>query len=126
MVTKIALILSIALQFVAAFLAIRLTKVTKYNLSWILISAGFILMTISRFIDFIPILDEKIPINWKGVNIWVGFITSVFITVGVFLIRKIFKFLDKVEQSRREAEKRVLNAVIQTEENERKRFAKDL
>jgi signal transduction histidine kinase len=126
MITKIALIVSILLQFVAAFIAIRLTKVTKYNLSWILISTGFILMVLSRMIDIIPFFYEKMPFNTVAVITWIGFITSLFFVVGVILIRKIFNFLKKVEQSRREAEKRVLNAIIQTEENERKRFAKDL
>ncbi|MFN8206702.1 MAG: histidine kinase [Bacteroidales bacterium] len=126
MVTKIALILSLLLQLSAAIIAIRLTKVTKYNLSWILISSGFILIVISRLIDIIPFFYEKMPFNTVAVITWIGFITSLFFIVGVILIQRIFKFLDKVEQSRREAEKRVLNAIIQTEEHERKRFAKDL
>jgi signal transduction histidine kinase len=126
MVTKVALILSLLLQFVAAILAIRLTKVTKYNLSWILISIGFILMAISRMIDIMPFFYEKIPWDTARLITWMGFVTSLFFVVGVILIRRIFMFLKKVEESRREAEKRVLNAIIQTEEIERKRFAKDL
>ena len=126
MITKIALIVSLLLQFVAAIFAIRLTKVTKYNLSWILISFGFILIVVSRMIDVIPFFYEKIPFNTVSIITWMGFVTSLFFIVGVILIKKIFNFLEKVEQSRREAEKRVLNAIIQTEEIERKRFAKDL
>jgi signal transduction histidine kinase len=126
MVTKLALILSLLIQFVAAILAIRLTKVTKYNLSWILISSGFFLMVISRMIDVMPFFYEKIPFDTVKIITWMGFITSLFFIVGVILIRRIFIFLKKVEQTRREAEKRVLNAIIQTEEIERKRFAKDL
>ena len=126
MITKIALILSLLIQFVAAILAIRLTKVTKYNLSWILISAGFFLMVVSRMIDVMPFFYEKIPFDTVAIITWMGFITSLFFIVGVILIRRIFMFLKKIEQARRESEKKILNAIIQTEEIERKRFAKDL
>jgi signal transduction histidine kinase len=126
MITKVALILSLLLQFVAAILSIRLTRLTKYNLSWILISIGFILMAISRMIDIMPFFYEKIPFDTARLITWMGFVTSLFFVVGVILIRRIFIFLKKVEENRKEAEKRVLNAIIQTEEIERKRFAKDL
>jgi len=126
LITQIALIFSLALQLVAAVLAIRLTRVTKYNLSWILISAGFILMGVSRLIDMIPFFYDRLPFNTASAITWIGFVTSLCFTIGVILIRRIFNFIRKVEETRREAEKRVLKAVIQTEENERKRFAKDL
>lgn len=126
MITDIALILSILLQFIAAFAAIRLTKITKYNLSWILISVAFLIMALHRLTELIPKLYERITFDINIIFTWMDLITSVFITVGVILIRKIFNFIRKVEQSRREAENRILNAIIQTEEKERKRFAKDL
>src|SRR5512138_681173 len=126
MITKIALVLSILLQFFAAFAAIRLTKVTKYNLSWILISLGFLVMAINRLFELIPVLYEKIPIDMNVVFTWMGLITSFLVATGVLMIRKIFNFIKRAEQARREAEKRILNAIIQTEEKERKRFAKDL
>ena len=126
MVTKIALIVSILLQFIAAFTAIRLTKVTKYNVSWVLISLGFVLMAIQRLVELVPFFYERITVDISNLLVWLGFTVSLFIVVGVFLISRIFKFLKKVDESRRESEKRVLNAIIQTEEQERKRFAKDL
>lgn len=126
MITKIALVVSILLQFLAAFAAIRLTKVTKYNLSWILISLGFLVMAINRLFELIPVLYERIPIDMNDIFTWLGLITSFFIATGVLMIRKIFNFIKRAEQARREAEKKVLNAIIQTEEKERRRFAKDL
>jgi signal transduction histidine kinase len=48
------------------------------------------------------------------------------IIVGVVLIREIFYSLKRAETDRARTEKRVLNAIINTEENERRRFAKDL
>jgi signal transduction histidine kinase len=126
MINDFALIVSILLQFIAAFAAIRLTKITKYNISWILISVGFLIMALHRLAELIPKIYEKNPIDINLIFTWMDLITSIFIAVGVLMIRKIFNFIRKVEQSRREAEKRVLSAIIQTEEKERKRFAKDL
>jgi signal transduction histidine kinase len=126
MINDIALVLSILLQFFAAFVAIRLTKVTKYNLSWILISLGFLIMAMNRLFELIPKLYERVPYDINIIFTWMGLFTSICFTIGVLLIRKIFNFIKRLEESRREAEKRVLNAVIQTEEKERKRFAKDL
>jgi len=48
------------------------------------------------------------------------------IIVGVILIREIFYSLKRAEIDRVRTERKVLNAVINTEENEKKRFAKDL
>jgi signal transduction histidine kinase len=126
MINDIALVLSILLQFFAAFVAIRLTKVTKYNLSWILISFGFLIMAMNRLFELIPKLYERVPYDINTIFTWMGLFTSICFTVGVLLIRKIFNFIKRLEESRREAEKKVLNAIIQTEEKERKRFAKDL
>lgn len=126
MIIKITLVISIILQVVAAVAAIRLTRLTKYNLAWILITAGFLLMAVLRIFELMPVLDEKIPIDMSLVYTWLGLFTSLLFSVGVLLIRRIFNFIKKVEQSRREAEKRLINAIIQTEEKERRRFAKDL
>jgi len=57
---------------------------------------------------------------------WLAVIISFFFTAGVFLIGEIFYSLKRAEIERNRSEKRLLNAIIQTEEKERKRFAKDL
>ncbi len=126
MITLIALIISILLQFVAAIYSIRLTKVTKYRLSWILISVGFLFMAIRRFIEFISFLGGDYFKDLSILNNWLGIITSLLITAGVILITELFNYLKKVEKAREESEKEILNAIIKTEEKERKRFAKDL
>jgi signal transduction histidine kinase len=126
MLTFFALIIAIILQFAGAIVALSLTKLTKYSLSWILISLGFLVMAIQRFIEFIPYVWKNWEKDVVTINTWLGILTSVLIAVGVILIRKIFDFLKKVERSRNESEKRVLNAIIHTEEKERRRLAKDL
>jgi len=57
---------------------------------------------------------------------WTDVLISCLIIVGVILIRELFSSLKRADIDRLRAEKRVINAIINTEENERKRFAKDL
>ena len=126
MFTLIALLISIVLQFIAAFMAISLTKETRYNASWILISIGLLFMALRRTIEFIPFLYNNIEDELKLIDNWLGITTSILITIGIIFIKKIFNFLKRAEITRKNAEKKILKAIIETEERERKRFATDL
>ena len=126
MILQILLVITIILQFFAVGVAIKLTKVTKFNFSWILLTIGFILMTIRRLVEFLPFISDFKRQELGDFYVWIGVIISVSFAVGVFMIQRIFKYMKRVEDSRRLTEKMFLNAIIQTEEKERKRFAKDL
>ena len=52
MVRLIALIISIVLQIIAASIALRFMKLTKYRLSWILLSLAFVFMAVQKIIQF--------------------------------------------------------------------------
>jgi signal transduction histidine kinase len=122
----ITLAITIILQFFAASVAVKLTKVTKYNLSWILISFGFIFMAVQRLAEFLPFVTNFKPQDFRLFYTWLGAITSLFFAVGVFLIQKIFKHMKQVERKTRNQEKALLNAIIQAEERERRRFATEI
>lgn len=122
----VTLAITIVLQFFAALVAVRLTKVTKFNLSWILISFGFIFMAVQRLAEFLPFVTDFKPQDFRLFYTWLGAITSLFFALGVFLIRKIFKHIKEVERKTRNQEKALLNAVIQAEERERRRFAREI
>ncbi|KPK82722.1 MAG: hypothetical protein AMS27_14165 [Bacteroides sp. SM23_62_1] len=126
MTTLYGLVVSFILQFVAAYLAISLTKVTRYNFSWILISLALIMMAMRRFIEILPYIYPTYTRDFTALSTWLGIVTSAFVTVGIILIKRIFRSLTEAERIRKMSEARVLSAVIQTEERERKRFAKDL
>lgn len=126
MVTLIFLMFAIILQFVGAIVAISLTKKTKYSLSWILLSIGFLVIAIQRFLEFIPYVWKDFKKDVDFINTWLGITSAMLFASGVILIQQIFVYLRKVDKARTETEKRVLNAIIKTEENERRRFAKDL
>ena len=118
--------ITIILQFFAAAVAVKLTKVTKFNLSWILISFGFIFMAVQRLAEFLPFVTNFQPQYFRLFYIWLGAIASLFFAVGVFLIQKIFNYMKQAEVRTRGQEKALLNAVIQAEERERRRFAAEI
>ena len=126
MLLQFVLVLAMILQVFAAVVSIKLTRVTKYNVSWMLISAGFIIMAIRCLVEFMPTISDFAPQTFRELYVWLGVAVSFFFADGVFLIQKIFKYMKKVEQEKRDMEKTLLNAIIQAEETERKRFAKDL
>lgn len=126
MLSTIVAYLSLFFQVLAAAIAISLVKRTKFNASWILISIGFLLMVIARMFELFPAVFPELYEELSIVQHWLGFVISLVLLIGVFYIRKIFQFLRRVEAIRREAEKKVLSAVIKTEEQERQRFAKEL
>ena len=101
-------------------------RVTKYRASWILISLGFLLLAIKQTIKLIQFLQDDFSFYLTMADDWLAVIISFFFTAGVFLIGEIFYSLKKADIDRNRSEKRLLNAIIQTEEKERKRFAKDL
>jgi signal transduction histidine kinase len=126
MILKILFVIAIILQFFAVGVAVKLTRVTKFNFSWMLLTIGFILMAIMRLVEFLPYVSDIKPQDYREIFVWGGVITSLAFAIGVFMIQKIFKYMKRVEDSRRLTEKMFLNTIIQTEEKERKRFAKDL
>ena len=126
MLRLVTLLISIVLQLIAAIFALRLMRVTKYRASWVLISLGFLLLAIKQTIKLIQFLQDDFSFYLTMADDWLAVIISFFFTAGVFLIGEIFYSLKKADIDRNRSEKRLLNAIIQTEEKERKRFAKDL
>lgn len=122
----IALIISIILQLIAIIIALRLTKVTKYKISWILISLGFVFMAVRRFIDLFQLVNQPAIEELNILNDWIAVVISILIASGVIIIPEIFNYMRKVESIRKNEEKKILNAIMITEEKERKRFASDL
>ena len=123
---KAALIISIVFQLVAAIIAFSLTRQTKFNISWILISIAFLLIAIRRILDLVPIYYKELQSEIYLIDRILGILTSVLLLAGVIYIRRLFNFLKRIDDIRRESENRVLQAIMQTEEKERRQFAKDL
>jgi signal transduction histidine kinase len=123
---KVALIISILLQLAAAIFAIGLTKKTKYNASWILISLAFLIIAFRRFIELLEILKPDLQFEIDFIYQFLGVLVSIMLILGVVFIRKLFIYLQKLDDFRKESERKILDTIMQTEEYERLRFAKDL
>ena len=68
MITFVSLIIAIILQFVGAIVALGLIKKTKYSLSWIFISIGFLIIAIQRFFEFIPYVWKEFEKDLTQIN----------------------------------------------------------
>jgi len=126
MLLQIALWLSMLLQIVAAIVAVSLIKRTRYNVSWILISAGFVLMAFRRLFEVSTLFWDTQIISKEDINTWVGIIISFLMLVGLIFIRQIFNLQDRVDELRKISETRLLAAVIKGEEKARQAIARDL
>ena len=125
MLPRVIVYLSLLCQVIAMGYAISLFRQTKFNVTWIMFSCGFFLMAIYRGLELFPAIDRLADTLYTA-KVWLSLLISLVFVVGVFYIRKLFQFLRRLEKIRDETEKRVLSAVIRTEERERQRFAKEL
>jgi len=126
MTIKIALIISIILQFAAAIIALSLTRRTKTNIAWWLISIGFLLMAIRRVFELFQILESDSKLITGMLSTWTGVLISILMLGSLIFIKRIFNIQKRMDELRKENESRVLSAIVRTEENERLNFSKEL
>lgn len=126
MLLQIALLLSMLFQLGAAITAVSLIRRTRYNVSWILISAGFVLMAIRRLFEFYSLFRDTPLLPKEDINSWIGVLISLLMLIGLIYIRQIFNLLDEIKELRKKDEARLLKVIIQTEEKARQTFARDL
>ncbi|HRY99709.1 MAG TPA: sensor histidine kinase [Bacteroidales bacterium] len=123
---KIALFISVLLQFAAAFIAIGMIRRTRANIAWWLISLGFLLMAVRRLFELFIVFDSENPVINGLLSSWIGVAISLIMLLSLMFIKHIFDLQDKLEEMRQKNEAQVLSAILRTEESERLRFAKDL
>lgn len=126
MLYQFFLIAACFLQVFAAVIAIKLTRVTKYNVSWMLICAGLVTMSLRSIINIVRLFGFDFGPTREDIYAWGGIFVSFCFAIGVYLIKHIFIYIRKANVKERQYEKRLLRTMIQTEENERKRFATEL
>lgn len=125
MFIKIALILSVLLQFGATIVAIGLIRRTRYNISWIMISTGFFLMAFRRLYELIVLINTNNNTE-TTISSWIAVMISLLMFIGTIYIRRIFNFQERIDSLRKKNEAYVLSAIIKAEEKERQEFSKEL
>ena len=124
MLIKILLVIAIVIQCVATGYALRLVRTTKYNSVWILFIVGFSLLSVERLIQLLLVSGfEIIPRWWFG---YLGIVISVCLSIGVMYAHKLFKYIGRLNRQRQLLNRRILTAVLRTEEKTRSRFSKEL
>jgi signal transduction histidine kinase len=126
MAIKIALILSVVLQFSAAIIAMSLIRLTRTNIAWWLISGGFLLMAIRRVFEILQVYDSESKLITGLLSSWTGVLISIIMLLSLIFIKRIFNIQKQIELIRKQNESRVLSAILKTEEHERQHFAKEL
>lgn len=123
MLIKVLLIISIVIQTVATVYALRLVRTTKYNSVWILFIVGFSLLSVERLVQFMAANGQYVPRWWFA---YLGIVISVCLSIGVMYAHKLFKYIGRLNRQRQMLNKRILTAVLRTEEKARSRFSKEL
>ncbi len=123
MLIKFLLILSILIQTVATVYALRLVRTTKYNSVWILFIVGFSLLSVERLVQLLVATGQYVPRWWFA---YLGIVISICLSIGVMYAHKLFKYIARINRQRTLLNKRILTAVLRTEEKARSRFSKEL
>ncbi|MFR9527243.1 MAG: ATP-binding protein [Rikenellaceae bacterium] len=123
MFIKILLIIAICTQLVASLYAIRLVGATKYSSIWWLFIMSFLLLCVERVLQFVMVGGREIPLNifW-----WTGLVVSIGLSIGVMYAHRLFTYIERLNKQRQFISKRILSAVIRTEEKSRSTFSKEL
>jgi PAS domain S-box-containing protein len=98
MVAMVILITSILIQFIAAFLALRLVWVIKKTPAWVIIALAITLMAFRRFIAFYQSLFGESPTPLNQAAELLGLLISILMLVGIAWIGHIFRSIRSSEE----------------------------
>lgn len=111
---------------VVSFKMTRLVRVPTLYVAWICIWVGLFVMASRSVIEIVNYFNPAFGFNSHEPYTIGSIVVSACLAAGIFIIRKMYESLGKADQRQREYEKMLLNTTIQTEENERRRFATEL
>lgn len=124
LILKIMLVAVIIVQCIATIFAVRLVRTTKYNSVWILFIIGFFLLAVMMVLLAVSFMGD---IRIKGsIFIILGSTVSLCMSIGVMYAHKLFAYIDRLNRRQELFNKRLLTAVLRTEEKSRGHFAKEL
>ncbi|WP_066636039.1 PAS domain S-box protein [Desulfolucanica intricata] len=103
MVTIFILVISVTLQFIAAFLALRLIRLTGGITPWVLVALAVLLMAVRRSLSLIDLTNGYYPGNIITTEI-VALIISILMVAGIARITPLFLSIKKSEENLRKSE----------------------
>jgi PAS domain S-box-containing protein len=81
---------SIIIQFASAFIALRLTKLTKHYTAWLLIASAIILMGVRRIYSFISLVQERDDISDQLIAELIALAISLLLLTGLIKFSSFF------------------------------------
>ena len=113
MFTIYILIASILLQFIAAFLSLRLVWVTKKSPAWVLIAVAICLMALRRCLTLFQVVSWEAPTHLDQTTELVGLAVSILMLVGIARIAPLFySFKSSEERLRRQLMQTCMDGII--------------
>jgi len=123
MLLKILLVIAVIVQTIATVYALKLVRATKYNSVWILFIIGFSLLSVERIVQLFVFSGHAVP---RYCFADLGVVISICLSIGVMYAHKLFKYIDRLNYQRQLWNRRILTAVLRTEEKARSSFSKEL
>lgn len=117
------LVIAILIQTVATVFALRLVRTTKYNSVWILFIIGFFLLSVEHAVQLCRETNGYEPGKWV---VYLNIVISMCLSIGVMYAHKLFKYIARLNRQHQLWNRRILTAVLRTEEKARSRFSKEL
>ena len=123
MTIKFLLYVAIIVQFIAMYYAVRLVRATKYNSIWILFIIGFVVLAAERLLQLWGSYGHRVPML---TTVWFDIIISICVSAGIVMLDRLIDYIDRLNRHRQLIDKRILTAVLRTEEKSRATFSKEL
>lgn len=120
---SIAIGITLTLQVIAIIYALRLVKRTKYNAIWVLCIICFILIALERWFELLSINGTQ---KTFYISITLGIGVSFCISFAVLFAHRLVSYIERVNRQRALLNRRILTAVLRTEEQSRLKFSKEL
>ncbi|MBE6212141.1 MAG: sensor histidine kinase [Rikenellaceae bacterium] len=118
---KIAMYIIMAVQLLAIGYAAHLIRRTKYNIIWTLCIVG---LAISFAMHLLLLYSPEV-FNYEAFFL-LDVVASLCIVVAVLFAHRLVTYIDRLNYQRSLFSKRLLSAVLRTEERSRSQFAKEL
>ena len=98
MMIWILLAVSVALQCVAAFLAIRLAHLTAWRTAWLFIAGAIVLMAVHHGVMLADIVSEGAPDPLDVISEWMTMIISILLVAGLARLGPLFVERQRADQ----------------------------
>lgn len=119
---KIVMVVIMVVQLLAIGYATHLISRTKYSVIWILCIVGFTI-SFGQHLYMIICSGEDVNISHFIIT---DIVTSLCIVIAVLFANKLVNHIERLNDQRSVMNKRILSAVLRTEERSRSQFAKEL